>query len=269
MQVLEIEPETIFRTTDINIGKTNSFVPCRFYQYSESINLPLVVFAHGGGWVLGGLNEYDNFCRRMANSGSCNVISIGYRLAPENPYPAALEDVIQVFSSLAQIKSQLNIKPVKIIGAGDSAGGNLIAVSSTMLSDNIKPSSQILIYPVTDVSEKRLSYEKFGKNFLLDENVMDWFINSYVANSEATDPHISVIRSSELGRSPETFLITAGLDPLRDEGNDYAKKLETFSIRVTHRHYESMLHGFMGMPKALNASKLAFAEVGAWIQSRI
>ena len=265
MKVLEIPPCTIFKSIDINIPSDSSPIHARLYLYSEDISDPLAVFAHGGGWVLGGIEEYDSFCRRLSNFGKCAVLSVGYRLAPENPHPAGLQDVMSAFSYVPHLIASQNISPKRILGVGDSAGGNLIANSSILLEKKVRPTQQILIYPVIDVTKKRGSYQKFGKGFLLDSDMMDWFINSYVGNSELEDPSISVILSKNLSLSPTTFILTAGLDPLQDEAIDYVDELKKNSVSVIHSHYESMLHGFLGMPKALSLSKNAFCEIGDWI----
>ena len=266
LRVLETEGEQIYKVIEFKVNTKTLTIPCRLYQYSEDNNIPLVIFAHGGGWVLGGLEDYDSFCRRLAKSGGCNIISIGYRLAPENPHPAAFDDVLNVFLSLDQIKLNHNIKPSSIIGAGDSAGGNLIASASVSLPADKQPKGQILIYPVIDASKKRKSYEEFGDKFLLDTSVMDWFIESYCSNSSRDNPDISIILSPKLHKSPNTFVMTAGLDPLRDEGLDFVKKLRKSSVSVTHSHYPDMLHGFLGMPKALSQYIDAFGEIGIWIK---
>ncbi|MBR71367.1 MAG: hypothetical protein CMM30_00280 [Rhodospirillaceae bacterium] len=266
MRVLETDHEPIYKVEDLTIGLDKDKLLCRLYQHSENTNAPLIVFAHGGGWVLAGLEEYDNFCRRLSSAGSCNVLSVEYRLAPEHPYPAALNDMILAFSSLDQVIFQHNLQPSSIIGVGDSAGGNLIASTSIKIPKEKKPKGQILIYPVLDTSMKRNSYSEFGSKFLLDTAVMDWFIQSYCSETSKDDPNISIILSPNLSRSPQTYIMTAGLDPLRDEGFEFVEKLRELSISVTHSHYSDMLHGFLGMPKALNTYKDAFNEVGKWIR---
>lgn len=224
-------------------------VPIRIYQ-PKGYHLPIIVYFHGGGWVLGDLNSHDALCRKLANRSNCVVISVDYSLAPEKPYPAALNDGNAVLKWIMANSMKMEWDHTRVILAGDSAGGNL----ATILANQVKHGDigidiihQILIYPITDVvTMDTPSYKKFGEGYYLEKSMMDRFVEAYIDGSvegsrlKASPMHIPFIKDS-----PPATIITAGFDPLRDDGWKYAEKLRLTYVDVNYINYPNMLHGFL------------------------
>lgn len=198
---------------------------------------PLLVYFHGGGFVSGSLDSHDVLCRRLALGAGCEVVSVDYRLAPENPFPAAVDDALAVYRALAD-----GSRPI-IVG-GDSAGGNLAAVVCQLARD-VPPVGQLLIYPATDMRRVDPSHQLFADGYLLTRESMDWFQDRYQPNVE--DPRASPLLAADLTGLPPAVLHVAGFDPLRDEGRRYARALEAAGNRVIFREHGSLIHGYANM----------------------
>jgi len=214
---------------------------------------PLLVYFHGGGHVLGDLETHDQPCRFLARELPALVLSVEYRLAPEHRFPAAVEDAAAAFRWAHDAAERLGADPERVAVAGDSAGGNLAAVvcQLAVAEGGPVPDFQALIYPVIDFSSRRRSYELFGKGFFLTDEEMGWFTDHYLPSAaERDDPRASPILAEDLSPLPPAHVVTAGFDPLRDEGEAYVERLREAGVRVTHRREADLVHGFIN-PVAL------------------
>ncbi|MEM1178478.1 MAG: alpha/beta hydrolase [Acidobacteriota bacterium] len=242
-------------------------LPIRIYSPPDlRRSPPALVFFHGGGWVLGDLESSDVFCRLIAGQTPCRVISVDYRLAPEHPYPAAVQDAEAAFRWVWEQAEALGIDRRRIGIGGDSAGGNLAAVvSAELASGECRPHCQFLIYPVTSAAQDTESYRLFAEGFVLERALVDYFYDHYLGpgrrlaqgpDGGATDPKVSPLAAEEFSRLPPTVVATAGFDVLRDEGDAYAEKLKAAGVHVDHRRYPSLMHAFAavsGLPSARRA----------------
>ena len=212
---------------------------------------PLAVFYHGGGWVFGDLDSHDSACRLICRDAGVHVLAINYRLAPEHPAPAAVDDAYAAYRWAREHAAELGADPRRVAVAGDSAGGNLTAVVCRLARDagDPMPSLQWLIYPVTDQRGLARSRSLLGDGFLLTKHDMDWFTDCYLADSglDRTDPLVSPLLANDLTGLPPALVITAGFDPLRDEGEQYAAKLREAGVPVDHRLMASMIHAFLNL----------------------
>ncbi|MCP3985871.1 MAG: alpha/beta hydrolase [bacterium] len=226
-------------------------IPARFYvPAGSSPPAPLLVFYHGGGWVLCGLDSHDEACRLLAQEAGVRLLSVDYRLAPEHPFPAAPEDALAAFRWAVAESDRLGVDPDRIALAGDSAGGNLTCVVSQLAlrEGGPLPAFQMPFYPVTDLSKKHPSYQLFSDGFFLTEKQMDWYRGHYLPNDAAGfDPMASPLLAEDCSGLPPAHIITAGFDPLRDEGEAYARKLEKAGVEVELRRHPHLIHGFANM----------------------
>jgi len=224
---------------------------------------PLLVYYHGGGWVIGNLETHDGLCRFLAEHSGCRVLSIDYRLAPEHPFPAALEDAVAAFAWAAENAAELGADPARIAVGGDSAGGNLAAaVCLQTRGDGSRPAMQLLLYPATDVVGEQASRETFAEGFLLTRNDMNWFENHYLPNgAEAGDPRISMMQTPDLSGLPPAYIATAGFDPLRDEGEVYAERMREAGVKVALQRHSSLIHGFANLTAISPSSRTSMLEV--------
>ncbi|MEO3824643.1 alpha/beta hydrolase [Actinomadura sp. B10D3] len=222
-------------------------VPARLYTPKAlKDGSPLLVFYHGGGWVVGNLGTHDTLCRYLAVHAEVRVLSVDYRLAPEHPYPAATEDALAAYAYAAEHAEELGADPRAIAVGGDSAGGNLAAVVG-MLADRT-PDFALLIYPVTDMTVRRRSRELFGEGYYLTDADMVWFSDHYCPDLERrADPAASPLLAGDLSGFPPSYLVTAGFDPLRDEGEAFAGRLKEAGVPVALRRQEDLIHGFANM----------------------
>jgi acetyl esterase len=244
-------------------------IPLRVYRPRTAASLPAVVFFHGGGWVIGTLDAYDSLCRRLARQGDCVVISVDYRLAPEHKFPAAPNDALTATRWVAEHAATLDIDAARIAIAGDSAGGNLAAVTCVRLRDEggPPPLAQLLIYPaVRHYLPASGSMLENGEGYFLDLAAMAWFTGHYLAkDSDQTHPHYAVALTSNLSHLPRALVITAEFDPLRDEGEEYAQRLETAGNRVECWRFDGMIHGFFGMA-GIDRGSEAVDRAAAWLR---
>jgi len=243
----------------IAIGEIRNFsiegprgpIPLRLYRPEQGgRELPLIVYFHGGGWVVGDLEECDSVCRFMAKHGQLAVLSVDYRLAPEHRFPAGLEDCLAAFDHAVQQASALGCDPGLVGVAGESAGGNITLALSQICAERAgstpgapTPAFQIPLQPVTDLSCKRPSYGLFGAGFALTEAQMDWYKAHYLGDeSQALDPRASPLLASDLRGQPPTLMVVAGFDPLRDEALDYARRLQDAGVPTAVRLFEGSTH---------------------------
>ncbi len=236
---------------------------------------PLVVYFHGGGHVIGDLDTHDQPCRFLAREIPAQVLAIEYRCGPEDPFPAAVEDALAAFRWAFAEAEALGADPRRLAVVGDSAGGNLATVVARLAAADggPGPAFQALIYPVTDYSAKRRSYELFAEGFFLTRAEMDWYRDHYFASAEdRADPRASPILADDLSGLAPAHVVTAGFDPLRDEGEDYAARLRDAGVAVTLRRESDLVHGFInavglgGRPE--EAGRAIAAEIAAGIARR-
>jgi acetyl esterase len=234
--------------------------------------LPIVVYFHGGGWVVGSLRSHDTSSRRLADEARCIVVSLDYRLAPEHPFPAALDDALGAFRRVARDAGVLGGDPERIAVAGDSAGGNLAAAvaQSAAGSEGPRPAFQLLIYPVLDVSKDSESYRKFAAGFYLTRDQMHWYRDRYVEiEAERADPRVSPLLAADVSGLAPAHIVTAGFDVLHDEGEMYADRLRAAGVQVTHADYADLIHGFFNMTGVVPAADRAFSEIAARVRSAL
>ncbi|HYH58938.1 MAG TPA: alpha/beta hydrolase [Thermoleophilaceae bacterium] len=219
--------------------------PARLYV-PETDRGGLLVYFHGGGWVLGSLESHEQPCRFLAREGGVRVLSVDYRLAPEAKFPAAFDDALAAFVWAREHAAELGVDPDRIAVGGDSAGGNLSAAVAQFADP--RPALAVLIYPVCDLSQKTRSYELFRDGFFLTEASMDWYRGNYLPDEAAArDPRASPLLAEDLSEHPRTYLAVAGFDPLRDEGLAYGRRLEEAGVDVEITLNEGSIHGFANM----------------------
>jgi len=250
---------------DSTIPCADRQIPVRLYQDKDAdIDTPIICFIHGGGWCIGDLDSHDQQCRRMAIETGYTVISIDYQLSPEVKFPVALHEVTEVIEYLIKHPEYLNRKMTEVIIMGDSAGGNLSITSALLLIDKgYRESIRCIvpIYPVIDCQgDKRGSYQEYDQGLILTKHLMELFSANYIPDHhDLRDPLLSPIYSNKLSDLPPCFVLTAGFDPLRDEGEAFALRLKELGNIVKLKRYENSLHSFFGQaefgPKGLEAVK--------------
>jgi acetyl esterase len=227
---------------------------------------PLLVYLHGGGWVVGDLDTHDQPCRFLAQEAGVRVLAVDYRLAPEHPFPAGLEDTVAAVRFAIEQADRFDTDPTRVAVGGDSAGGNLAAAAARLLAleGGAAPAFQLLIYPVTDLSRKRVSYKLFRDGFFLTERQMDWYRDHYLPDeSAAADPRVSPVLASNLAALPPAHVVTAGFDVLRDEGEDYAALLADAGVPVSSHREPGLIHGFTHGAATGKATRRAMLRVAA------
>jgi acetyl esterase len=252
------------RVEDLELAGANGPIPARLYApASDDGPLPTLVWYHGGGFVIGGIESYDHVCRVMAADSGCAVISVDYRLAPEHPFPAGVEDAYAAFVDVAARADELGLDGTRIGVGGDSAGGNLTCVTTLMArdQDGPKPVFQLLVYPGTDFRTDLPSYTENGTGYLLEAESIAWFTEHYFSGGgDESDWRASPLRAASLADLPPAHVITAEFDPIRDYGEQYAWKLMEAGVPVSVHRYPGMIHGFVSLPTVLPAGKQALAE---------
>ncbi|MEQ1702107.1 MAG: alpha/beta hydrolase [Ilumatobacteraceae bacterium] len=244
-------------------------VPTRLYRPNDRTDLGLLVYLHGGGWVIGDLDSHDGVCRALANGSGHAVLSVDYRLAPEHPFPAPLEDAIHATRWAHAHAAELGCRADRLAIGGDSAGANLAAVVAQLAP--VPLVHQLLVYPVTDCTRSHASYEENGEGYFLTKASMGWFIDHYLSGGVGTpaDPRVSPLFAADhvLAATPPALVITAEFDPLRDEGDAYATRLAALGVPTSHVRFGGMFHAFFSLGDFVDdgraANALAAAAVGA------
>ncbi len=256
---------------DFSITGRRGAIPVRHYRPLNKIaeSLPVLIYFHGGGWVVGDLETHDSLCRQLANAGECAVISVDYRMGPEDKFPAAVDDAEDVVRYVAANATQFNIDAARIAVGGDSAGGNLSAVVSILCRDSNGPAIkfQLLIYPATDMAMGHPSHTLFAEGYHLTRDLMHYFRDHYLNDiAESKDWRASPLHAKSLAKLPPAFVITAGFDPLRDEGKEFADKLLQAGNEVRYQCFDGMIHGFITMSGVLKVANEAISECGKELQ---
>lgn len=246
---------------DIMLDGSATPLAARVYRPGGNAPRPLVVFFHGGGFVSCGLDTHDGLCGRLAALTDAIVVSIDYRLAPEHPFPAAVDDAVAALRAVHDRATALSGDPARLVVAGDSAGGTLATVSARLLrGTGIHLAHQLLIYPVTDSGCETASHREHADAPVLDSGLMRWFWRQYLQQSdEGLDPRASPLQATDLAAMPPATVITAGVDPLRDEGESYALALVAAGVPVTLRRWPGQFHGFVSLLGQLDAADEALA----------
>ena len=251
---------------DHEVASGDGFIRVREYSTNGiNENAPALIYLHGGGWVLFSIEDHHIFTGFLSKTLDAKVFSVDYRLAPENPYPAALNDYDSVFEWIEQNHEMLGIDPKRISVGGDSAGGNLSAAISIRRQSESKssPKAQLLIYPVTDLTFSSDSIEELADGFFLTKESMYWFRDQYLEDQDLVkDPLVSPLFSKDLSGQPPAVVITAGFDVLRDEGDAYADLLKSFDVETYHHTFDGYIHGFvnMDMVSGVNQSIMKFCK---------
>ncbi|MCW5619785.1 MAG: alpha/beta hydrolase [Burkholderiales bacterium] len=266
--------EAVGRVDDSQVPGPGGPVPVRIYRpagAADDAQLPALVFFHGGGWVFGNLDSHDRLCRALCNRAHCSVIAVDYRLAPEHRFPAAVDDAIAVLRHVAQHAAGLHIDRNRIAAAGDSAGGNLVAVAALHFRDHGGPrmALQVLLYPVTDLGMGSASYRTLGTGYLLTAERMRYFAGQYLERpDDAGDWRASPLLAKSLADLPPVLIITASHDPLLDEGQAYAQRLRMEGVPAHYTCYPGVIHGFVTMAGAIDAGAQAIDQIAAALREK-
>lgn len=266
---LDVKDEPIHRVSDRLIPGPDRPIPLRVYEPRAARpdeRLPVLMWFHGGGFVIGDLDTHDTACRRLAKEGDCLVVAVDYRLAPESKFPAAVEDCMAALRWVALQGIEIGADVTRIGVGGDSAGGNLAAVCALLARDEGFPklAHQLLIYPCTAPEPETRSHKLFAEGHLLTRKTITWFYAQYLRNSRDTqDFRFGPLIADDLAGVPPAFVLVAGYDPLRDEGVQYATRLVEAGIDVTFVNMAGMIHGFYIMLGAVDAASDAIRQSGA------
>lgn len=267
--------DDVRRTEDRSIPGPAGDIPVRiYYPHGDAPDdQPAIVFCHGGGFVLCDIESHDGFCRALARGTQAVVVSVDYRLAPEHPAPAAALDAFAAFCWVVEHAPELGIDPARTAVAGDSAGGNLAAVTAVLCRDRAvtRPAAQLLLYPVIDPSFDTESYLRCATGYFLTGAAMRWYWRQYLGGATLSDPPhlVAPARVDSQAGLPPAVIVTAGLDPLHSEGCDYARRLRSAGVRVVHRDFPDLFHGFLTIPSfppAASARDLVYADLRALLQ---
>ncbi|MBF6568143.1 MAG: alpha/beta hydrolase [Candidatus Binataceae bacterium] len=265
------EPEAVGRIEDLTIAGPHGPIPIRLYYPKAKPPIGAAMFFHGGGWVIGNLETHDSTCRERANGSGVMVAAVDYRLAPENKFPAAADDCYAATEWIAEHAADLGYPAGRLAVSGDSAGGNLAAVVALMARDRRGPllRYQLLIYPALDPELKAASHSEFDRDgYVLSRADMVWFWNHYLRNQDdVANSYVNPARAKNLAGLPPALVITAGFDPLRDEGEAYAELLRKAGVPVECTRYGGLTHGFFNMASHIDEAKKAVAQACAGIRA--
>jgi acetyl esterase len=263
----------VFQVRDCSVPRSGGIIALRQYRPSVAEFLPAVFFFHSGGWVLGGLDTHDHICRALASQSGCLIIAVDYRLAPEHPYPAAVDDARAAVSWLHEKAEHFGIDQNRIGVAGDSAGGTIAAVVSqiTLEMDGPKLACQALIYPVMDHwTIGTESYRKHGIGYSLTSESMRWFWEQYLPEpADRINPRACPLQANGFNNLPPTLVLTAEFDPLCDEAEEYVRRLRESSVPVQCSRYDGMMHGFLTHFPVLDKGRLGLAEMAAFLRAHL
>jgi acetyl esterase len=268
---LSVERRALASVEDQVIPGPAQPIPVRIYrpQGVSSGPKPLLLFFHGGGFVIGDLDTHDGICCQLTRMADCITVAVDYRLAPEHVFPAAVDDAQAALNWIAANASALGADPARIVVGGDSAGGNLAAVVALRAKALGGPAIalQVLAYPVTEQLDEMRSRMQYAEGYVLTREIMAWFTEQYLPDAaDRSHPNASPLRVTELAGLPPALVITAGCDPLVEEGESYARRLDAAGVPVRLTRYEGTIHGFIGMYPVIDKGREALAEWAAAIR---
>jgi len=267
------QPEEVTRVDDRLVPGDGTDIPVRVYTPADAVggNAPLLIWIHGGGWVIGDLDTADATARALANRSGAVTVSVDYRLAPEHRAPAALEDCLAVLTWCVENGELLGADVSRVAVGGDSAGGNLAACLCQKVRDDFGPDIdfQLLVYPVTDCTLSSASMDENAEGYFLTKASMEWFVGHYVGDGDPKLAGVSPLHADSLADLPPAFVITAEFDPLRDEGEAYASKLREAGVAVEHVRYDGQIHGFFGLAGILDDGRAAVDRAGAALRAAL
>jgi acetyl esterase/lipase len=259
------EPEPVASVEDRALPGPDAPVAVRVYTPGAETPPPVVVYLHGGGWASGNIELTDPLCRILANRSGCAFVSVDYRLAPEHPFPAALEDAYAATAWIAEHGAEIGVDPHRLAVMGDSSGGNLAAGVTLLSRERGGPeiALQVLVYPsVAGNSPETSSHAQYGEGYIIGTRGFEWFWNHYTGGVEPeAGSYARPLDVEDLSGLPPAFLLTAECDPLRDEGDAYAERLAAAGVPVDHRPYAGTMHGFLYMPAAVAKAREAIDEI--------
>jgi acetyl esterase len=266
--------EEIAGTEELTLQGASGPLPGRLYVPASAAARPAggLIYFHGGGLVAGSLDTHDGVCRSLANASGLRLVSVGYRLAPEHPFPAAVTDGIAAFGAISAGSTAYGLDPARLVICGDSAGATLAAVVCQAVARAGSPpiAAQVLLCPIMDFGAAGGSRRDFAQGYLLDEATLAHDLDHYlVGGGDAADARVSPLRARELGPLPPTCIHTAEFDPLRDEGAAYAERLRVAGVPTTYRCHSGMIHLFYGMGRLIPYAATAYRQIGADIRAML
>ncbi len=254
--------------SELSIATRAGSIPGRLFHPLDPAS-GLIVYVHGGGWVAGALDDFDAMARTLVARSACALLLVDYRLAPEHPFPAGLEDTEDAIRWAHAHCAELAGREVPLVVAGDSAGGNMVAVAAMALKDQVPLALQLLFYPVTDADTDTPSYRAYGADYGLTQQDMVWFLRHYAGDHPVSDPRLAPLRSADLSGAPATWLATAEYDVLRDEGEAFAARLSASGVAVEMRRYAGLAHGFARMMNLVDTADQALTDAAAAISRAV
>ena len=267
------DPEPVATLTDIDIQGPNGPIPLRIYAPDHDDPVPVLSFIHGGGWVRGSLDAYDGLCRRLTNRADCVVVSIDYRRAPERPFPTGFEDCYAATEWAATHAADLGGDPDRVAVGGDSAGGNLSAAVALAARDRDGPElvGQLLIYPAVNPPSVRWfdSYDENGTGYFLEMDSVEWYLDQYREPADVGNQYAFPLRARDLSGLPPAIVVTAGYDPLVDEGEAYVRRLEDAGVDTPHLPSDAQIHGFLSLYEYLDEGRTAIDDVATRLRGRL
>jgi len=273
--VTQPDPQDVAEVRDLTCPGQGGDIRLRAYRPIDTKAdevLPALMYFHGGGWLLGDLDSHDVACRHYANAARCRVVSVDYRMAPEHKFPAAVDDCAEATRWVIAQSTSLGIDRKRVAVGGDSAGGNLAAVTALMARDGDLPplAFQLLVYPATDMAMTHASYQRVTQGMPLTSKTMSWFIDHYLHGpNDRNDWRASPLRAASLSGTAQALVLTVGYDPLCDEGIAYAERLEREGVRVIHMHFSDQLHGFVGQGRIIRAGTTALDMMSAVLKKAL
>jgi acetyl esterase len=263
------DPEPVHEVTNLTITGPGGELPLRLYRPASARPLPVLLYFFGGGWVLGTIDTADGISRSLANASGALVAVVGYRLAPEHPFPAAIDDCYAAVRWVAEHSGEIGADPARIAVGGDSAGGNLAAgIALRARADGPALVGQLLVYPNTDQLADDQSMRAADDPFLFNRHSVAWYRQHYLTGpGDAANPLASPLRAESLAGLPPALVITAEYDPLRDQGEAYARRLAGEGVQAELSRYPGMTHGFFTMAGTVDASRAAIAQAGSRLRA--
>lgn len=267
--LLDDKPIPLPNVENTNCEGRNGTIPLRIYVPQNSVKAPVIVFFHGGGFVINSLNTHDKACRRLCKMNQAFVVSVDYRLAPEHKFPAGVMDCYDATKWVAENIAAYGGDPDKLVVMGDSAGGNLATVTAIQARDLGTPkiAAQVLVYPTVDAHMTFPSIDENAEGYILTKALMSWFLDHYKkVEADKDDPLMSPLYIKDLSSLPPTLVQTAQFDPLRDEGKAYAQKLKKAGNKVQYTNYDGLIHTYFTMPKFLKECRTTYEETAQFLK---